>query len=158
MLRQLFGATPIVSALTVLAACGGGTTPGSGTIAPREPNDSKAAVEDSGAGDAGSSAKPPAPEPTAAAAAVPASRAKPTPETACSTDEDCTFSQDHREMKRAGDCECRGCDFVPMNVKTSERRDKQYTALCSKRTTPCAPKNCAPPHAIACIEGACAFR
>jgi hypothetical protein len=103
------------------------------------------------------SAPPPAPEPPVTASAVPAvPHAKPTPDTACSTDDDCTFSLDHRDMKRASDCECHGCEFVAMNVKTSERRQKQYTALCSRRA--CAPKNCASPHAIACIEGACAFR
>jgi hypothetical protein len=79
---------------------------------------------------------------------------------ACSVQSDCAWGDIDREILSATDCPCRyGCPFVPLSRSTLDRRNAQYSALCSPmydgQGHPCGIDDCISPPVLLCVQGEC---
>jgi len=81
-------------------------------------------------------------------------------EVACTADSECGWGEIDHEILTPKDCICLfGCPFIPLNVRTVERRLEQHAALCNPQFDgmgqPCPIDDCAMPPPARCAVGSC---
>jgi len=80
--------------------------------------------------------------------------------TSCNVPSDCAWGEISREILTAADCPCLyGCAYLPLNRTTVDRRNRQYSALCTPgydgQGRSCGIDDCVFPPPLLCIQGEC---